>query len=248
MKKKLLITLASVMALTGGISAIGNELHTSLADSGNITTYLVLSPVGLYRGQKGESFDAPLYLENTIKYEAAAGTALPGKDDITAPNTAGEFDHWETYEGTGFPTVYDKVPAESGKILYAFYTNNGSTPTPPPPPPPPEGETTYYLNTGGTSLWGADSAWFAVYLWNGSGNTWVKLTQVTNDIYSFSVNTATYTNAIFTRMNKDKTAMAWDSVWNQTNDLTLGSSNCYKITAWGESKSSGSWQSYTPSN
>ena len=169
MKKRILITLASVMALTSGISLIGQELYTSLADSSNVTTYLVLSSYGRYKGNKGEDFAAPLFIENAIKYEAAPGTALPGKDDITAPDTAGDFDHWETYEGTGFPTVYDKVPNESGKILYAFYSNNGSTIDPPPGPGPGptpiQGERTYYLNTGGSSLWEQAGAWFVAYCW-----------------------------------------------------------------------------------
>ncbi len=249
MKKKILITLASMMAITSGVALIGQELKVSLADDSNITTYLVLSSNGLYKGNKGENFAAPLYIENAIKFEAKAGSALPGKDDITLPGTAGEFDHWETYEGTGFPTVYDKVPAESGKILYAFYSNNGTTPTPPDPPIPPnpdEDEKTYYLDTGGASLWGADNAWFAAYLWNSSGNTWMKLSYVTGNIYSFTVDT-TYTNVIFVRMDKEKTNLAWESKWNQTNDLTLGSSNCYKITGWGSEKSEGSWTTYSPS-
>lgn len=250
MNKKIVIAFASMLTLALGVTAMGEQAGVATyADDANVTTYLVLSSVGKYNGNSGENFAAPLYLENTIKYEAKAGTDLPGKEAVTAPGTNGEFDHWETYEGTGFPTVYEKVPNVSGKILYAFYKNTNLNPDPPGPGPgpgpDPAGETTYYLNTGGSSLWNQANAWFAAYVWGSSGETWYTMTPVSGDIYSFSVDTSVYQNVIFTRMNSGALIPSWegDTVWNQTADLTLGSSNCYTITGWGQND--GSWGTYS---
>ena len=141
MKKKMLIALASILTLATGVTALGHSKNVITYADTNITTYLVLSSVGKYNGESGENFDAPLYLENTVKYEAKAGSDLPGKNEITAPNSAATFDHWEAYEGTGFPTVYTKVPNSSGKILYAFFANSGEE-----VPVQPEPVTNIYLD------------------------------------------------------------------------------------------------------
>ena len=91
-----------------------------------VDTYLVLSSVGLYKGEKGKSIEEKM-LENAVIYNALPGSDLPGKDDITTIDASkGEFDGWVCYEGTGFPTVYTKVPNAAGMILYATFKNGAS--------------------------------------------------------------------------------------------------------------------------
>lgn len=242
MKKKLVITLASLVAVASGVAAIGTANYSvTSAEEAKVTTYLVLSSVGKYNDQPGENF-AELYLENAIKFEGKPGDALPGKDEITAPGTSGEFDHWEAYEGTGFPTIYTTVPETSGKILYAFYKNTGENPG---PGPLPDDEKTYYLNAG---IWDIDGAWFAAWTW-GSDSTgeWTKLDSIGGGYYSFTVDTSKVQNAIFVRMSSGATEMNWDNKWNQTSDLELSFDDCYTITGWGGAgqPSLGSWGTYS---
>ncbi len=110
---------------------------------------------------------------------------------------------------------------------------------------------TIYLKPG---PWTVDGAWFAAYLCNGSESaSWHKLTPTQEDaaIYSVEIEDSKLTveknkNIIFCCMNKDKTALDWGSVWNQTADLEnkLSSNNCYTITGWGGND--GAWSTYTP--
>ncbi len=113
-----------------------------------VDTYLVLSPVGLYKGNKGENF-ADLHLENAVKFHALPGTDLPGSDDVTTTSGA-TFKEWVAYEGEGAPTVYTKVPNKKNSILYAMFEggegtggdNQGGGGTDPLPTDP----TTYYFS------------------------------------------------------------------------------------------------------
>lgn len=239
MKKKLIITLASTLAIVGGISAASGAVYSvTNAEEGEITTYLVLSAVGQYNGAAGENF-SELFLENAVAFKAKAGSALPGKDSITAGASA-EFDHWEAYEGTGFPTIYTTVPNEDGKILYAFYKNTYQDV---PGPGPIVDEGVYYLNAG---IWDKDGAWFAAWTWGtGSSGEWMKLESVGGGYYSFEPDTEKVQSVIFVRMDGSKTEMDWSNKWNQTADLTLGTDNCYTITDWGGETSVGSWGTYS---
>ncbi len=100
--------------------------------TGDVTTYLVLGEYGLYQGKKGSDIES-LFLENTITLTTEVGRDLPGKEDVTSTSNS-TFKYWQAYEGGGAPVVYNSVPAEDGKILYAVFENgNGSssvTPTP----------------------------------------------------------------------------------------------------------------------
>ena len=98
-------------------------------------------------------------------------------------------------------------------------------------------QTVVYLHPG---LWAGDSAWFAAYLWKGEGatktETWVKATDEDADgIYEVVVPDG-YVNLIFVRMDSAKTALSWDSKWNQTNDTTVPTdgNNLCTITDWGQ--------------
>lgn len=149
MKRTLILLLASGMLLAGCncpfaeqpaqnddeiAGFVGNKLN------GDHLTYLVLSKVGRYSGGDVVAKDDTLFLENFIKFTGAPGTDLPGKDAITASSGA-EFVSWVSYDGTGALTEHDKVPAQSGKILYAYFKGTGGSPTPGPgPTPDPSGE------------------------------------------------------------------------------------------------------------
>jgi len=125
MKNKLLKTIVSLASLL--FISLGNSPIIANAESSNISTYLVLSSIGLYQGQKGTDF-ADLYLENTIKYEAQVGSLLPTQSDIsTIASSQGVFASWVRYEKTGAPVNYTNVPNENGAILYAYYVTSNLT-------------------------------------------------------------------------------------------------------------------------
>ena len=87
----------------------------------DVVTYLVLGKYGTFKGNKGENI-ASLYLENTIKFEAKAGDALPTKEDVKSSVEGSEFTKWVAYEGKGEPTVYLTVPQAHNVILYAQFS------------------------------------------------------------------------------------------------------------------------------
>ncbi len=100
--------------------------------TGDVTTYLVLGEYGLYQGKKGSDIES-LFLENTITLTTSVGNDLPGKEDVTSTSNS-TFKYWQAYEGGGAPVVYNSVPAEDGKILYAVFENgDGSSSVTPAP-------------------------------------------------------------------------------------------------------------------
>lgn len=96
-----------------------------------------------------------------------------------------------------------------------------------------------------TTDWAGSSAWFAAYFFEGSNNTWVKMTydSATSSFYC-SKPTGTYSNVIFCRMNPAKTDLSWNSKWNKTGDLTIPSDKdtfaVDSVTQWAEPTKS--WQ------
>ena len=115
----------------------------------------------------------------------------------------------------------------------------------PEPEPTPETKTVYLV----PGQWASDNAWFASYTWaNGIDAQWAKMTDADGDgIYECEVALA-MTNIIFCRMDPAKTALDWNSKWNQTVDLTIGEAptNYFYFTDWGneqtEGKSIGEWR------
>ena len=151
---------------------------------------------------------------------------------------------------TGATGVYMTDKDSSGNYAVAFYDIGGTDPTPDPTtapqpttPTPTEATKNYvYLNAGGSILWDQANARFKLYVWNDDGEKWLTGTAV-NGKYQFEV-PAGYTDGIFVRMDPAKTADDWDSVWNQTGDLTLQIGKTYTITSWtggDNSHSGGSW-------
>lgn len=104
------------------------EIDTEPVSEGEVVdTYLVLGTIGLYKGQPGQSFGSPFFLENAIKFTAEAGSDLPGQEDVTTISTStGVFESWVLYEaGMGALTKVTKVPMYKNAILYAYYSDSG---------------------------------------------------------------------------------------------------------------------------
>ena len=94
--------------------------------------------------------------------------------------------------------------------------------------------------------WKGSDAWFATYFFNNSTgkNTWVKMTKFSENplYYEVVIPSGTWPNLIFCRMDSKKTTMEWNSVWNQTSDLSKQTTkNFYTVAAGAWSKGSGSW-------
>lgn len=205
-----------------------------------VTVYLVLTSVGLYKGAVGMNY-ADLNIENAITWTALSGTALPGKEDVThAYNTKATFESWLCYEGKGAPTVYTTVPNETGKILYANFVADGYNPTPGPTPgpDPTPGETkTYYLLTSwnnGADTWDKDGAVFYTYAFNSSSDYGIySCSNVSDNKYSVDVPTK-FANIIFVRCAPGTTSTnLWEGKWNQTGDIAVQSDkNTIQITSW----------------
>lgn len=122
MKNKLLKTIISLASLF--FISLGVTPMMANAESSSVSTYLVLSSIGLYQGQRGTNY-TDLFLENTIRYDAQAGSLLPTRNDIsTIASSQGVFASWVRYEKTGAPVNYTNVPNEDGAILYAYYVNS----------------------------------------------------------------------------------------------------------------------------
>lgn len=103
---------------------------------------------------------------------------------------------------------------------------------------------TLYLKPN--SNWKKDNAWFAAYFFlNNDKNTWARMEKVGETGYYKVVapDVTLYPNVIFCRMDPNKSALNWDSKWNQTGDLIIGNDNCYTITenTWGD----GFWSPYS---
>ena len=80
----------------------------------------------------------------------------------------------------------------------------------------------------GTERW-------AAYCWTGANNLWVD---VVNGQITIPSNME---NIIFVRFDGTSTENKWDEegatvkyVWNQTDDLFLGSGSTYTVTGWGD--------------
>lgn len=206
---------------------------------GKVTTYLVLSSVGRYKGQVGTT-DAEKHLENVVKYEADVGTALPGKDEITHAYGSATFESWLCYEGLGAPTVYTTVPNAQGKILYANFVANGSDPVKPDPDPDPQPKETYTYTlltsfNNGQYNWSQDGAQIFVHAWNNNNDAKsYKMTKVDDGKFTVDLPQNYYTGLLFARAPSDATSLDWNTLWNKTSDMTFESGKfTAQIDDWG---------------
>lgn len=95
------------------------------------------------------------------------------------------------------------------------------------------------------SGWDADGAWFAAYFFKGdSTGVWVKMIDTDYDgIYEVisPEPIATYPSVIFARMDTNNTALSWNSVWNQSGDLTIPTSSNNLFTPSSFDKPTTTW-------
>ena len=79
--------------------------------------------------------------------------------------------------------------------------------------------------------WNSDGAWFAARFWNDTGaDKWIKMTDSDKDGV-YECENPGYKYVIFCRMNKANTTLLdWSNVWNQSNDITIGTKNLYTFT------------------
>lgn len=120
---KCFLLLISVSFLSFAGITLNKASKETIALGDVVTTYLVLSPIGEYQGEKGQDYP-DLFLENTIKYDAPVGSELPNSNDVTTiASSQGAFASWVRYDGLGAPSKYNAVPNENGAILYANFKN-----------------------------------------------------------------------------------------------------------------------------
>lgn len=104
----------------------------------------------------------------------------------------------------------------------------------------PETASTVYLKPG---VWSAAGAWYVAYFFNSTGNVPVKMEDTDADgLFEAAVPEGKYSKVIFCRVNPEATEFVWESVWNQTENLSVPTSEdeklCYVINGW----ESAEWQ------
>lgn len=203
---------------------------------GDVTVYLVLSSVGLYKGAAGTTY-SEANVEYAVKFIQPVGTDLPGASEVTHRYGNADFAGWVAYEGMGAPTVYTKVPGENNKVLYAQFADNGNVPVPPTPDPEtPETTRNIKLQTTfSTYNWSTDSALIYAYCWAGSSSRVYQGTANGDRTeFSFAIGTS-WTSILFTRVNPKGSFSKtnWDDVWTQTEDLAIDANkDTAKISSW----------------
>ena len=98
----------------------------------------------------------------------------------------------------------------------------------------PETASTVYLKPG---VWSADGAWYVAYFFNSTGNVPVKMEDTDADgLFEAAVPEGKYSKVIFCRVNPEATEFVWESVWNQTGNLSIPLAEdtkvCYNVTEW----------------
>ena len=93
---------------------------------------------------------------------------------------------------------------------------------------------TYYLHTGGSSLWNQAGAKFVAYFWKDGGNSqFVEMKETsTEHVFSCEVSSE-YDKVIFLR--KSKLSLDWNNEWNRVGDIdltTVKNANYCTINGW----------------
>ena len=103
-------------------------------------------------------------------------------------------------------------------------------------------KTTVYLVPG---VWAADGAQFAAYVFNeGEDGVWSAIMTPTADGKAYKADVNACEKIIFVRLKNTATSANWNDKWNQTDDLTFASNNCFQITGWSDNKGVGRWRNY----
>ncbi|MGN0490000.1 hypothetical protein [Ruminococcus sp.] len=100
------------------------------------------------------------------------------------------------------------------------------------------------------SNWTQSGARFAVYLFQGSVNTWTDMSDEDGDgYYEATLPEGEWEKIIFCRMNPNSTTNGWSNKWNQTSDLDIPDDmNCYTVKDATWDKGGGEWSLYDPEN
>ena len=211
---------------TNGITiADANSTTTTITASaaGTVTAnFELIPPTTIYIRSNGSYADFK-WNYNSVAYDMEK---VDCDGTYYTANVLGGIDEITITGSNNFTTTTLTVPTD-GKTLYDLTSTK---------------ITHLYLKPN--SNWTSSSAWFAAYFF-GNGEKWVKMLDEDGDgIYSCEIPTdKTYPSVILVRMNSAKSALSWDSKWDQTNDLTVPTDgkNLYTVAAGAWSNGNGSW-------
>ena len=96
------------------------------------------------------------------------------------------------------------------------------------------------------SSWTQGNERYAAYYWDDNGSHWTDMYKIGSGVYGAYI-PAGYTNVILCRMNGSNSSNSWNTKWDQTADLTIGTYNCYTISSSSNGTGKGSWGNYTVS-
>lgn len=170
--------------------------------------------------------------EGTLTYQWQSST-----DNATFANISNETSNTYTPPTDKAGTTYYRCIVSSGSCSATSATATITI----------AADNTIYLKPN--SNWRQNNARFAVYYWDASNTGWADMTRISEceEVYMAQI-PANYTNIIFCRMNPSSVGNNFDNgtVWNRTEDLTIGNSNLYELTEDNNNWSTGSWKTYTP--
>lgn len=195
----------------------------------------------------GETPDVNTF-EFTLTEMKKSGSALTESKLLQTKNNFDDkitFDALE-YEYRGVDTPTTTQPVTDQPTVAPTTAKPTVQPTTAAPTTTPVNQNTVYLKPN--SNWKADSARFAIYVFNDSVSPkqeqWVSMADDDGDgYYQAEIPSGTWKGIIFCRMNPSSSTNSWDTKWNQTNDLDIPSATdtnrCYTIAdgAWGAAPS-----------
>ena len=195
----------------------------------------------------GETPDVNTF-EFTLTEMKKSGSALTESKLLQTKNNFGDkitFDALE-YEYRGVDTPTTTQPVTDQPTVAPTTAKPTVQPTTAAPTTTPVNQNTVYLKPN--SNWKADSARFAIYVFNDSVSPkqeqWVSMADDDGDgYYQAEIPSGTWKGLIFCSMDPTNLTNSWDTKWNQTNDLAIPSATdtnrCYTIAdgAWGAAPS-----------
>ena len=177
-------------------------------------------------------FSSEADLAGTINVNANAGadptySVKSGSKTITVKSSSGTFSTTATYYVSVLPTLgaddakqkfeikSEGVVVKSGDV---HFTRNKVMNA--------KAIEVKYAYLKPNLVWGMSSPRYAVYFFGtGMTETWQSMTDTDGDGVYRAIVPEGYENLIFCRMNPSKTTNEWGSVWNQTADLAVPSSD-----------------------
>ena len=243
MKNKLLLAVLPLLALTS--CGENPQVFTPYVDHAyglptihmaptNHHVYLMLSKYGTITAAgapvKGEVSEK--FYENTVVWEAEAGTNLPGKEFVTSSVSGATFRGWAYYDEDNdnvWPDYYTTVPTTNGLALKAIFdgtsAGGGSG----------GGSGSDVTNITWTAIdmptWVRDDG-CVIFAWawqNGAEGQWYELTYTSDTSATFEA-PSDLAGMLLARCAPGTTTPDWDAasdgpgkVYNKTNDVTVES-------------------------